>query len=106
MAGIAVYSTRFIAESGFTGSAAFEVPDGYRAVVRDIDAVCFTSEGPTIEAGIGDSAVFWAFTYGVVLLVNAQSWRGRVVLNPGEQLVILTNAPLDFVASGYLLSLP
>jgi len=101
-----VYSYRFLAEAGFTGSAAFLVPDGYRAVVRDIDCVVYTGAGVTIQAGIGGVTNFWAVTLGVVAVTDTVSFRGRQVLNPGEQLVIATDAAADFVASGYLLSLP
>ena len=106
MAGYPVYSTRFLAEAGFTGEAAFEVPGGYVAVVRDIDAVVYTGAGYTIQAGIGGLTNFWAITTGVVAVTDSIQWRGRQVLNAGEQLVIATDASADFVASGYLLSLP
>jgi hypothetical protein len=106
MASVPFYSHRFIAEAGFTGSAAFLVPAGFVAVVRDIDAVIFTPGAGTIEAGIGGSAVFWGFTWSFVAVLGWESWRGRIVLNPGEQLVITTNTGMDFSASGYLLSLP
>ena len=59
-----------------------------------------------IEAGIGGSAVFWGYTFGVVPILAWQSWRGRIVLNAGEQLVLQSDASADMVASGYLLSLP
>lgn len=101
-----VYSTRLLAEAGFTGSAAFEVPSGQVLVVRDIDAVVYTGAGYTIQAGIGGITNFWAVTTGVVAVTQSIQWRGRQVLNPGEQLVIATDAAADFVASGYLLSLP
>ena len=106
MAAVPVYSTRFIAVAGFTGSAAFAVPAGYVAVVRDIDVTVFTGAGATIEAGIGGSAVFWGYTFGVVPILAWQSWRGRIVLNAGEQLVLQSDASADMVASCYLLSLP
>jgi hypothetical protein len=106
VAAVPIYSTRFIAESGFTGSAAFLVPAGYVAVVRDIDCVVYTSAGATIQAGIGGVTNFWAVTIGVIAVTYWTSWRGRTVLNPGEQLVIGTDAAADFTASGYLLSLP
>jgi len=106
MSAVPIYSTRFLAEAGFTGSAAFLVPAGYVAVVRDIDSVVYTGAGATIQAGIGGSAVFWAVTEGVVAVTATNSWRGRVVLNAGEQLVVSTDAAVDFVASGYLLTSP
>lgn len=101
-----VYSYRFINVAGFLGHAAFEVPAGYVAVVRDIDACDFTPGGATIEAGIGDGAVFWIYTWPPETVGGWQGWRGRVVLQPGEQLVLNSSAELDMVASGYLLSLP
>lgn len=106
MAGINVYSTRFLEEAGFTGSAAFAVPAGYVAVVRDIDVVAFAGTGVTIEAGLGGGAVFWSLTLNPTLTPFWGSWRGRQILNAGEQLVVATDASADFMASGYLLSLP
>lgn len=106
MPAVPVYSTRFVAEAGFTGSAAFAVPAGYLVVVRDIDVVAFVGTGVTIEAGIGGSAVFWSLTLNPTITPFWGSWRGRQIINAGEQLVISTDAPADFAASGYLLSLP
>jgi len=101
-----VYSQRFINVAGFSGHAAFLVPDGFKAIVRDIDACDFTPGGATIEAGIGDGGVFWIYTWPAEIVGGWQGWRGRVVLEPGEQLVLNASASLDMVASGYLLSLP
>ena len=106
VAGYPVYSTRFINVAGFTGDAAFEVPSGYIAVVRDIDVVVFEPGAGTVEAGLGGSSVFWGYTWSFVTVLGWESWRGRQVLNAGEQLVLHSNAAMDMMASGYLLSLP
>jgi hypothetical protein len=103
---IPVYSTLFINSPGLVGDAAFLVPDGYIAVVRDIDAVAFIGAGATLEAGIGGGTVFWAYTWSVVAVVDWRSWRGRVVLSAGQQLVIHTDAAVDVYAGGYLLTAP
>ena len=106
MPAVPVYSTRFLEEAGFTGSAAFLCPGSDVLVVRDIDVVCFAGSGVTIEAGLGGGAVFWSLTINPTVTPVWGSWRGRQIINPGEQLVISTDAPADFMASGYLLSLP
>lgn len=75
-------------------------------IVRDIDVTVFTGAGATVEAGVGGGAVFWGFTFGVVAILAWQPWRGRQVLEAGEQLVLQSDASADMMASGYLLSLP
>ena len=106
MPAVAVYSHRFLDEAGFTGSAAFLVPAGFVAVVRDLDCWVGAGAGGSIEMGIGGSAVFFGYTFSVVTVQATATWRGRQVLNSGEQLLVATDAPADFAVSGYLLSLP
>lgn len=104
MASLPIYSHRLLAEAGFIGEAGFLVPAGSVLVVRDIDVWCPVGIGASVQAGIGGSAVFWGYTFGVVTVQAHQAWRGRLALVAGEQLVISTDAALDFVASGYLLT--
>ena len=101
-----VYSRRFIDVAGFTGSVAFLVPTGFVCVVRDITAWVGISAGASVQAGLGGSAVFWGFTFGVVTVQATAEWQGHHVINEGEQLVLASSASVDLMASGYLLTLP
>lgn len=103
---VPVYSTLFIDSPGLVGDAGFLVPDGFVAVVRDIDAVAPAGAGAQIYAGIGGSSEFWTYQWTVVATADWRSWRGRVVIPGGGQLVIHTDAPVDVIACGYLLTAP
>ena len=103
-----VYSTRFIA--GFAPSVAgsYTVPAGFVAIVRDIDA--------WHEAGGSGSDYLYAsvvslggaFFYETFAASQWISWRGRQVINPGEELVVQGNSTVNqsVMVSGYLLMLP
>ena len=68
--------------------------------------LAMATEQPLWEYGLGGGAVFWSLTLNPTLTPFWGSWRGRQILNAGEQLVVATDASADFMASGYLLSLP
>jgi hypothetical protein len=104
----AVYSTLLIANKDFTGEAAFEVPDGVRCVVRDIDCVVGVLEGgQSVWAYDTDGVQFWGFTYGISgNPFSSAQWRGRQVIDGPGFFYISTDASADIRSSGYLLSLP
>ena len=102
-----VYSTRFIEVSSLTPSAAYTVPAGFVAVVRDLDAV---SQGSVAVAelvmvGAAGQAIYLAFA--PISTSMWFGWRGRQVLLAGETLhVDVANGPWDVSVSGYLLTAP
>jgi hypothetical protein len=104
-----VYSTRFFAGAVTSiTSVIYTVPAGYIAVIRDITATMFsTAAGDVLILGINPPGVYNVGfkTYGT----NYQPahWDGRMVLNPGDELLANTNATsANVVVSGYLLATP
>lgn len=103
---INVYSTRFIAWSTSTIPPAYKVPSGYIAIVRDIDV--YSGGGQIINwvASVNLVAHFAAGQFTIEALAQTAQWRGRQVLEAGEDLVFASDGPTDGLISGYLLSLP
>lgn len=106
-----VYSTRFIAQELVTGSliADYVVPDGFRAIVRELTTVTFATAGSEVWWNIKDLITFMVQAPAATITARAAAtWSGRLVLEPGETLraVCNSNPPADVSASGYLLSLP
>jgi hypothetical protein len=106
----AVYSTPFgfvpFATTPFTFH--YTVPDGFVAVLRDIDV--YLSNTNSSQRGVGfegRSALFWAITLGGFASGSFQ-WRGRQVLDPGETIDCIAPAGVQGsgLVSGYLLTLP
>lgn len=103
----AVYSTQFLAAStNDSQSFDYTVPDGYVAVVRDLQV-------RLDEQSSGACYVYITPSDATILQVTSGSeggaqkqWSGGVVLNAGDVLVALfsTSAFASVVASGYLLS--
>lgn len=105
-----VYSVRFFEDVGLSPGSylAYTVPDGYVAILRDIDAYS--------SAGVSDAEIYveghlgQTIFYGNVAATsksNAQ-WRGRQVLQAGETITITVGASTDWdvTISGYLLVAP
>jgi hypothetical protein len=102
-----VYSTRFIAAVFPTAPSTYVVPDGYRAVVRDISAYWLGDSGGGALQGAIDGVAYFMYFIGTADVPGGYHWEGRVVVDPGEALAI--NVPMgnwSFVVSGYLLKLP
>lgn len=100
-----LYSYLFLAESGFTGEAAFEIPDGLVAVVRDIDVVAGISVGGQVWAYDTAGHQFWANTFTEI--TGGKVWagfRGRQVVPGPGYVYVSTDFACDFRCSGYLLS--
>lgn len=100
-----IYSTRFLQELGLSGTATYTVPDGFVAVVRDLDAYQDVLPGGTVflEGALGQA--IWSETNDAATGKTYQSWRGRQVFQPGETLTVSTDSPWDVTVCGYLLSL-
>lgn len=83
----------------------FVVPDGYVAVVRDIDV--WSGGGAIINwvVQVVEGAKFAAGQFTVESIAQTAQWRGRQVLNPGEVLEFSSDGATDGLISGYLLSL-
>lgn len=101
-----VYSQRFLAWSSSMTPPAFEVPAGYRAVIRDADV--YSGGGSIInwELSINDVAKFAAGAFTIIAEAQVATWRGRQVAEPGELIVFASDGATDGLVSGYLLTLP
>lgn len=103
---IPVYSTRFLAWAATETPPAYTVPDGYVAVVRDIDV--YSGGGAMINwvCSVNEIAHFAAGQFTIEALAQTAQWRGRQILNAGEFLVFASDGALDGMISGYLLTVP
>lgn len=101
-----VYSTRFMGWAAETIPPLFEVPTGYVAVVRDIDVLSHGGALINWVVSINGVADFAAGQFTILALNQTGEWRGRQVMNPGDQLVFQSDGPTDGLISGYLLTLP
>lgn len=103
----AVYSTRFLASSGTgTQEPTYTVPDGFVAVIRDIDGIVPDIAGSVVQCGLVDpQALFVDENYASNGGKHVQ-WQGRQVAYAGEQLagLIIGAAFGSLCASGYLLT--
>lgn len=102
---IPVYSTRFLAVQGLVGVAAYTVPVGQLAVVRDVNV--YNGGGLSVTTAIwhgsaGQAIALWASQTDA----SDGFFTGRQVFNPGESFDITTNGAWDVTVSGYLLQLP
>ncbi|MBA0087124.1 MAG: hypothetical protein HRJ53_19240 [Acidobacteria bacterium Pan2503] len=104
---IPVYSTVFIALQGLLGNFDYTVPNGYVAVLRDVD-IYASNLGPLntvvriIDPNTGGTV--WFHDYGATSSGWAQ-WSGRQVFPEGEVIrAHVDNDPADVRACGYLLT--
>lgn len=101
-----VYSTRLMGWAAETIPPLFEVPTGYVCVVRDIDVLSHGGALINWVVSVNGVADFAAGQFTILALNQTAEWRGRQVLNAGEQLVFESDGPTDGLISGYLLTLP
>jgi hypothetical protein len=101
-----LYSTRFIGGTVAEGTdAAFTVPAGFVAVVRDVVVTNAASSPGQISWGISTTAGF-IVAYNFTELGSGASaqWTGRQVANAGEDLFIFAGVEAIIGMSGYLLT--
>ena len=101
-----VYSTRLLVVHNLVEVATYTVPDGFIAVVRDIDG--YASAGliqtvVTVYGNLSQVIDWWVIDTDTTVV---HQWRGRQVLYAGEQLQVLTTGPADITISGYELVAP
>lgn len=101
------YSTQFFLGTVDTvGQLLYTVPEGFVAVVRDVEVLHVSSDSGTFsiydQSPGPAAATFWFVS--VDDLTWAQ-WRGRAVLNPGDELSASVSDGGSYQAfvSGYLL---
>lgn len=100
-----VYSTSFIQWAADETPPAFVVPDGYVAVVRDLDVVWGGGAMVNWQMGIATGAKIAGGQFTEETLIQHQEWRGRQVLNAGQALYVSADGPIDGAVSGYLLGI-
>lgn len=87
----------------------YTVPAGYLAVVRDVTLAAGTDALPVAfvlavaDVGVIVEMILPPAESGVA---PYQQWRGRVVVNSGEELELTADALCNATVSGYLLTLP
>lgn len=103
-----VYSTRFLYTANIVSAPSYTVPEGFVAVVRDLDASC-----PSPVTGYYVYLVNTTRSYIIAISTfpsdnNSAQWRGRQVIPAGESIALNGNPPTGATAtvSGYLLTLP
>lgn len=104
----AVYSTRFDAKQTFSGTSTLVVPDGFRAILRDLD-VFFGEQALPAELRLnGDLGQGLYVVTNTIGTPSCAQWRGRQVVNPGESFSVTVSGGgnADYALSGYLLTLP
>ena len=103
-----VYSVRFISNFAISCFGEYTVPEGYRAIVRDADSWHEAGGTGADYIYLSVTSIGGAFWYQTFDDSNWVSWRGRQVINEGEQLVAQGNSevPMSVMVSGYLLTLP
>ena len=86
----------------------YTVPDGYRAILRDLEVVIAPGSGATAWAlSISTGGTIAAGHFEDSTLDVHQQWTGRAVVDEGEELIgISTPYPVNWYLSGYLLTAP
>lgn len=102
-----VYTSLLLARSvPGASTTAFLVPAGFRCVVRCIDIFEGNPGGAIVEAAGNSGVVFWAAGPNLTSTFNVYQWRGRQVVDEGDQFEVSNTLGLNIYATGYLLSLP
>jgi hypothetical protein len=99
---------------GLSGEQVYNVPDGFVAVVRDLD-IYGNNDDPEaaffFEDGFTNGTIFqWQQTVSSIGSPTWKQWQGRQVFTPPAQMVwrvgATISATFDFRCCGYLLQLP
>lgn len=100
-----VYSTRFFAVQGLSGSLTYTVPAGYVASVKHIDVYCNTLGGASFTfVGSASQTIYWN-DFNDTSGPPYGWWDGMAVFYEGETMTIKSYGhPMDVTISGYLLA--
>lgn len=99
-----VYSVRFLGWSASSTPPPYTVPEGYVAIVRDVDVTSGGGAMTNFALVINTVAVIWRGQFTVESVGQSAQWRGRQVLNPGDILDFASDVATDGAVSGYLLT--
>lgn len=103
-----VYSIRFIEARGLDSTSSYTVPEGFVAVIRDLDAYCDATLGfaDLFLHGAGGQAIAWHSWEATTQ--DQFQWRGRQVILAGETFDVEADTgigvAIDVTVSGYLLT--
>lgn len=102
-----VYSVSIAQVEGLTTPETVTVPSGKVFVVRDMWAYWNspTSLGAKLYVQGDHDQTFWFASWDQLTADPLAFWQGRTVLQD-HMTFYADNGPVDFTASGYLLSLP
>jgi hypothetical protein len=104
----ALYTQRFMSAVGDPLAASYTVPEGYRGVIRSIDAWYTAGDGGqnVYLQNTSTGAVIWRAIFGDD--GHSLTWTGRQVVEELEELEAFSSGGLyaSISVSGYLLTLP
>lgn len=105
-----IYSVRFIAVKGLTGTSSYTVPAGMVAIVRDVDTFIGTPTGVNALFLHGEHGQAMWWTSATIGQSQYASWRGRQVVEAGLTFDVQASVgaldAYDVTVSGYLLDAP
>jgi hypothetical protein len=101
-----VYSQRLL-HGAFTASVSATVPAGFCWVVRDADVYWIGAAAADVAQLVVNGIAAIALFNGPANQPQVFPWRGRQVLNPGDQLLFTAGTVnWQVLVSGYALTLP
>lgn len=84
----------------------YAVPEGYIAIVRDVDVNSGGGAMINWVWGINEICKVGGGQFTIEALNQFNTWRGRAVVQAGEQIYFESDGPTDGQISGYLLLNP
>lgn len=91
--------------SALGATSHYTVPAGYLAVVRQFD--CINIGGGTAVIELNITSIGYIFVAQSSSYLDYHQWKGRAVVNEGEQLnAFQSSGAWGYQCSGYLLTLP
>jgi hypothetical protein len=98
------YSHRFLAWAASMTPPAYIVPTGYIAIIRDADI--WSGGGSIINwtLSVNGVAKIAGGAFTVISEQQVATFRGRQVVQAGEQIVFASDGATDGMVSGYLLT--
>lgn len=98
-----VYSTAFVQYTDSAPNLTFDVPEGYTAIVREIDLyyeASFIAAAGYVADGPGAPLNLFVYLEGEGVLGSKQ-WTGRVVA-PGGGVIGITTSSEGYIVSAYV----